>query len=130
MPNYSDLEADLAMANAEIKRLKEKLNEEQNEAHDVGYQAALRDSRDYPAWDNAKTFQKLNAEIKQLRAERDAAVRDLERAGACFSCKHFYRNGGKCSGIGRICRPDGINGSEYSEYEWRGMKGEANGTER
>lgn len=40
-----------------------------------------------------------NALIESQRRER-AAVEDLNGAKACFSCKHFHRNGGKCYGSG------------------------------
>lgn len=64
---------------AENTRLKDELNEEQNKAFDIGYRAALRDSRDYPAWDEAKTFQALKAENTRLTDELAASQR-RERA--------------------------------------------------
>ena len=47
------------------------------------------------------------AEIDRLKKLLDAAVEDLSGAQACFSCDHFYRNDGKCSGAGK-CRINGI----------------------
>lgn len=76
----------------------------------------------------------LAAENKQLRKRCAAAEEDLNAAEPCFTCKHFNRNGGKCSGGGR-CRLDGIKILRTDEpntfsvevpddgrdrYEWRG----------
>jgi hypothetical protein len=54
-------------ASRPIHLTSEELNEKENEANDIGYQSALRDSRDYPAWDNAKTFQKFKQENAILK---------------------------------------------------------------
>ncbi|WP_041272401.1 hypothetical protein [Desulfitobacterium hafniense] len=78
-----------------------------------------------------ETLQKYLSESQ--RRER-AAVEDLEGSGACFSCKHFRRNKGACSGGGE-CRIAGITIIPCDEpctyrievpddgrntYEWRG----------
>lgn len=55
------------------------------------------------------------AYIRQLEAERDAAVNDLKNASACFACKKFIRNGGMCRGGGQC---------EMDAFEWRGVKEE------
>ena len=76
----------------------------------------------------------LEAQLAASQRRERAAVEDLEGAGACFTCKHFRRNGGGCFGAGR-CRLDGIEiwpcnepGVYWVEvpddgrkmYEWRG----------
>lgn len=73
--------------------------------------------------------------IDRLTRERDAAIEDLNGGQACFSCKHFRRNGGECFGAG-ICRVDGVKIFPCDEpymyrveipndgrdvYEWRGL---------
>jgi hypothetical protein len=83
----------------------------------------------------------LLAEYKAMEARCEAAERDLEQAGPCFTCKHFRRNGGECSGGGR-CRIDGAEiqpcdrPGEYrvlipddgrNTYEWRGPEAEQGG---
>ena len=86
----------------------------------------------------------LQAQLAESQRRERAAVEDLEGAGACFTCKHFRRNGGDCFGAGR-CRLDGIEIWPCNEpgvyrvevpddgrktYEWRGPqeaeKGENN----
>ena len=89
-----------------------------------------------------------NARIKALEAQlaasqrrEQAAVEDLGGAGACFTCKHFRRNGGDCFGAGR-CRLDGIEIWPCNEpgvyrvevpddgrkmYEWRGPREDGKG---
>ena len=84
---------------------------------------------------------KTDEELEELRAQIDAsqrreqaAVEDLNGTGACFTCKHFCRNGGDCFGAGR-CRLDGIEiwpcnkpgvyrvevpDDGRKTYEWRG----------
>ena len=76
----------------------------------------------------------LQAQLAESQRRERAAVEDLEGAGACFTCKHFRRNGGDCFGAGR-CRLDGIEIWPCNEpgvyrvevpddgrktYEWRG----------
>ena len=86
----------------------------------------------------------LRIQLSESQRREQAAVEDLEGAGACFTCKHFRRNGGDCFGAGR-CRLDGIEIWPCNEpgvyrvevpddgrkmYEWRGQqagKGETNG---
>ena len=77
----------------------------------------------------------MDATIARLTVERDAAIVDLRGSGACFSCKHFRRNGGNCFGAGR-CRTEGISIFPCDEpgeymisipddgrdfYEWRSL---------
>lgn len=77
---------------------------------------------------------KLLAQLNESQRRERAMEEDLRGAGACFSCKHFRRNGGDCSGAGK-CRTDGITifpcdrpGTYRVEvpddgrntYEWRG----------
>jgi hypothetical protein len=77
--------------------------------------------------------------IRQLTAERDAAIKDLEDSAPCFACRHFhaYSNrecygGGRCNII-RLAKfygelspypetPDCIYG-----FEWRGVCAENSG---
>lgn len=85
----------------------------------------------------------LEAQLAESQRRERAAVEDLNGTGACFTCKHFRRNGGDCFGAGR-CRLDGIEIWPCNEpgvyrvevpddgrktYEWRGPqeagKGEA-----
>lgn len=76
----------------------------------------------------------LQSQLAASQHRERAAVEDLEGAGACFTCKHFRRNGGDCFGAGR-CRLDGIEIWPCNEpgvyrvevpddgrkmYEWRG----------
>lgn len=75
-----------------------------------------------------------NAELAESQRRERAATEDLNGTGACFTCKHFRRNGGDCFGAGR-CRLDGIEIWPCNEpgvyrvevpddgrktYEWRG----------
>lgn len=84
----------------------------------------------------AESIDALDAKLARVTAERDAAVADLEGTGACFTCKHFRRNGGECFGAGK-CRLDGIEIWPCNEpgvyravvpddgrktYEWRGVQ--------
>lgn len=73
-----------------------------------------------------------------LRAQLKAAVEDLEGAGACFTCKHFRRNGGDCFGAGECrlkgaeifpCNEPGVYRVEVPDdgrntYVWRGPQAE------
>ena len=93
--------------------------------------------------DTISLIKSLQAQLAESQHREQAAVDDLEGAGACFTCKHFRRNGGDCFGAGR-CRLDGIEIWPCNEpgvyrvevpddgrkmYEWRGLqeagKGEA-----
>lgn len=97
-----------------------------------------RNGNGYMAWVENSVLDDLLAENARLQAELDAAIEDLNGAQACFSCKHFRRNGGKCSG-GGSCRTMGVKIIPCDEpdtyraeipddgrdtYEWRGVKGE------
>ena len=77
---------------------------------------------------------KLENQLAESQRREQAAVDDLEGAGACFTCKHFRRNGGDCFGAGK-CRVDGVEIFPCNEpgvyrvevpddgrdtYEWRG----------
>ena len=77
---------------------------------------------------------RLQSQLAESQRREQAAVEDLEGAGACFTCKHFRQNGGDCFGAGR-CRLDGIEIWPCNEpgvyrvevpddgrktYEWRG----------
>lgn len=69
------------------------------------------------------------ATYKQLEAERDAAVKDIEESQPCFACKHFNRNSGNCGGGKRCLRLAEIaerNGGTYQGkfFEWRGVQKE------
>lgn len=81
-----------------------------------------------------KMMDKLQANLADSQRRERAAVEDLNGTGACFTCKHFRRNGGDCFGAGR-CRLDGIEIWPCNEpgvyrvevpddgrktYEWRG----------
>ena len=91
----------------------------------------------------ASAVDDLEAQLSESQRREQAAVEDLNGTGACFTCKHFRRNGGDCFGAGR-CRLDGIEIWPCNEpgvyrvevpddgrqtYEWRGPqeagKGEA-----
>lgn len=82
----------------------------------------------------ADLIESLQAQLAASQRRERAAVDDLEGTGACFTCKHFRRNGGDCFGAGR-CRLDGIEIWPCNEpgvyrvevpddgrqtYEWRG----------
>lgn len=55
----------------------------------------------------AGLIESMQSQLAESQRRERAAVEDLEGAGACFTCKHFRRNGGDCFGAGR-CRLDGI----------------------
>lgn len=82
----------------------------------------------------ADLIESLTAQLAESQRREQAAVEDLNGTGACFTCKHFRRNGGDCFGAGR-CRLDGIEIWPCNEpgvyrvevpddgrkmYEWRG----------
>jgi hypothetical protein len=87
----------------------------------------------------ADLIESLQAQLAESQRRERAAVKDLNGPGACFTCKHFRRNGGDCFGAGR-CRLDGIEiwpcnqpgvyrvevpDDGRQTYEWRGpMAGE------
>ncbi|CDV96393.1 Hypothetical protein DPCES_5395 [Desulfitobacterium hafniense] len=76
----------------------------------------------------------LQKALAQSQRREKAAVDDLIRAGACFSCKHFLGNEGRCSGAGKCrvmgveifpCDRPGVYRIEIPDdgrdtYEWRG----------
>lgn len=59
----------------------------------------------------------LRAELKKMKAERDAAVNDLHKTvldcGVCNACEHQFK---ECVGV-ELCDFDG---EDY--WEWRGIK--------
>ena len=77
--------------------------------------------------DMGQDLKLIKAELEKVKAERDAAVADIEDARPCFACKHFRRNNGNCGGGMRcvtamiLCENEG---KEYNgpEWEWRGAK--------
>lgn len=86
---------------------------------------------------SADLIESLQSQLAESQRRERAAVEDLNGTGACFTCKHFRRNGGDCFGAGR-CRLDGIEIWPCNEpgvyrvevpddgrktYEWRGEKG-------
>ena len=91
---------------------------------------------------NAATLiESMQSQLAESQRRERAAVEDLEGAGACFTCKHFRRNGGDCFGAGR-CRLDGIEIWPCNEpgvyrvevpddgrkmYEWRGPREDGKG---
>ena len=65
--------------------------------------------------------EKLRAELKQVKRERDAAVEQLH--GICESCVHYtpYHNRGECASCEHeIVRDKKITPSD--NWEWRGQK--------
>ena len=91
--------------------------------------------------DAADLIESLQAQLAESQRRERAAVEDLNGTGACFTCKHFRRNGGDCFGAGR-CRLDGIEIWPCNEpgvyrvevpddgrkmYEWRGPQEAGNG---
>jgi len=75
-------------------------------------------------------YETLKSEIDHLRAERDAAIEELNNAQPCFACAGFERNGGKCSGAGtcRIRDFAEAKGLDYKDHacgeswSWRGLE--------
>ena len=65
--------------------------------------------------DAAQTLESLQSELEKVKAERDAAVNDLQRINSCKVCKH-------CEPlktlIPEICRKC----SHGNQWEWRGRK--------
>lgn len=89
----------------------------------------------------ADLIESLQSQLAESQRREQAAVEDLNGTGACFTCKHFRRNGGDCFGAGR-CRLDGVEiwpcnkpGVYRAEvpddgrqtYEWRGPQGAGEG---
>ena len=60
-----------------------------------------------------------DARIRQLEAERDAAVKDVKRYASCCRCKNLAKYGGKCFG-GLRCEVKG----DAREFEWLGVQKE------
>lgn len=97
--------------------------EEQSVRH---WQIVMREAADL--------IERQQSQLTTSQRRERAAVEDLNGTGACFTCKHFRRNGGDCFGAGR-CRLDGIEIWPCNEpgvyrvevpddgrkmYEWRG----------
>ena len=59
-------------------------------------------------------IEQLEAENAQLKAERDAAIDDLQYDRSCVSCKYHYHGTATCSG----CHID------KDRWEWRGVQNE------
>ena len=59
-------------------------------------------------------------DLRQLKVERDAAVRDLH--GKCSVCKHYspYHGRGLCAD----CKYDFDEGKKEDHWEWRGPQQE------
>ena len=89
----------------------------------------------------ADLIESLQSQLTTSQCREKAAVEDLNGTGACFTCKHFRRNGGDCFGAGR-CRLDGIEIWPCNEpgvyrvevpddgrqaYEWRGPREDGEG---
>ena len=56
--------------------------------------------------------------IRQIEAERDAAVKDImtmSKGFRCYVCRKYFKNGGDCTG-GLYCVP--------LRFEWRGVQKE------
>lgn len=79
-----------------------------------------------------------NARIKQLEAERDAAIEIMKNNlpyGGCSECRHIWRNNGsgttkndkECETCSRNDLWWDTGRRTKDNWEWRGMKGEANG---
>ena len=92
----------------------------------------------------ADLIESLQKQLAEAQRREQAAVDDLEGAGACFTCKHFRRNGGDCFGAGK-CRVDGVEIFPCNEpgvyrveapddgrdtYEWRGPQEVKRGEEK
>lgn len=76
-------------------------------------------------------IEQLTAELKQVKRERDAAVRDLRIADmSCVLCRHSNLEidcNFECSGCEPKC-PCGVCMGN-SQYEWRGACAENGGAE-
>lgn len=59
-------------------------------------------------------IQQIERELKAVKRERDAAVKDLSMGMRCDACKKFFKNNNNvgCSG-GLYCIP--------FRFEWRGV---------
>lgn len=68
-------------------------------------------------------LQQMRIENEKLKAERDAAVADLDELRCCHSCKHNQMR----DGFGRKCvKYDAwrIWNHSCAEWEWRGVQNE------
>lgn len=68
--------------------------------------------------------QQLRAELKQVKAERDAALADLEYTACCETCAHGCNKPGKicCFCDNRECTCKTCAGGE--NWKWRGIVSE------
>ena len=74
--------------------------------------------------DNIKLEQEIDAlkhRTKQLEAERDAAVKDIERT--CSTCKHYYYNNDEGCEYDCVVGPDGCHNGN-TKWQWRGVQKE------
>lgn len=71
-----------------------------------------------------KTIAELRAELKQVKAERDAALADLEYTACCETCAHGCNKPGKicCFCDNRECTCKTCAGGE--SWKWRGIVSE------
>ena len=89
------------------------------DAYVNGMQHVLEDLDSQPEIDpeSLPVVKQLRAELKKMKAERDAAVNDLHKTvldyGACNACEHQFK---ECVGI-ELCDFDGED-----HWEWRGIK--------
>lgn len=75
---------------------------------------------------------KLQKEISQLKAERDAVIRDLQECAQCGHCKHQEKNLVKCNEYDFYCVKCDCVGCacltcdeiEHQNWEWRGIQRE------
>ena len=82
---------------------------------------AYRDPNKISAKCQHELFKDVREYIKQLKAERDAAVNDLKYVAACETCKEFHRSA--LTEPCLHCTKYGLLDSE-NKYEWRGIRKE------
>lgn len=80
--------------------------------------------------DSASALESMQEELDRVKAERDAAVEDLQIHGGCGICKHGYYEpvlGGICCDTkpknGWISNKNGQKINRCIIFEWRGLEG-------
>lgn len=69
--------------------------------------------------------QQLRKELKAIKAERDAAVRDMHKNTKCFICMHLPADGNMAH-----CKHYAACGLNYIHWKWRGVKENNNANQK
>lgn len=79
-------------------------------------------------WVERQPTMEIEKELEHVKAERDAAMKDLQKWNVCATCKHYKPHSKKSHCEIKEAYLPGGNWAGCSKWEWKGIGEDWNGT--